>query len=192
MEKNPIARFREVFDRASKSGLEMPDAVALGTVGAGNRSSVRMVLLKGFDDDGFVFYTNLESNKGRDIAGNPNVALCFWWPILHEQVRIEGPVTRVSDAEADAYFATRDRDSQIGAWASQQSRELGSREALQRAFDSASKEYSNRDVPRPSFWSGFRLKPECIEFWLGRPHRLHERYLYTRKGADWTVTMLYP
>jgi pyridoxamine 5'-phosphate oxidase len=192
MEKNPIARFREAFDRASKAGIELPEAAALATVAEGGRPSVRMVLLKGFDDQGFVFYTNVESNKGREIARNPNVSLCFWWPPLQEQVRIEGPVTRVSDAEADAYFATRDRESQIGAWASQQSRSLDSRDVLQGAFEAASRKYADQRVPRPPYWSGYRLKPERMEFWLGRPHRLHERYVYTRKGGAWIVTMLFP
>ncbi len=192
MEKNPITRFREVFERASKSGLDLPEAAALATAADGKRPSVRMVLLKGFDDEGFVFYTNVESNKGTHIARNPNVALCFWWPTLQEQVRIEGPVARVSDKEADAYFATRDRESQIGAWASRQSRELDSKEALQRAFEDASKEYEKKRVPRPPYWSGYRLRPERMEFWLGRPHRLHERYLYARKDGEWIVKMLYP
>ena len=192
MENDPIKRFHTAFSRAQDSGIESPDAAALATVDKDGRPAVRMVLLKEADERGFVFYTNLDSRKGREIANNPNVTLCFWWPPLQEQIRIEGTVVPVSDTEADAYFATRDRDSQIGAWASRQSSELGSLEELRRVFESAAKQFEDRDVPRPPNWSGFRVRPERIEFWLGRPHRLHERYVYTRRGDDWVVTMLHP
>ncbi len=192
MENDPIKRFHTAFSRAQDSGIESPDAAALATVDKDGRPAVRMVLLKEADERGFVFYTNLDSRKGREIANNPNVTLCFWWPPLQEQIRIEGTVVPVSAAEADAYFATRDRNSQIGAWASRQSSELGSLEELRRVFESAAKQFEDRDVPRPPNWSGFRVRPERIEFWLGRPHRLHERYLYTRRGDDWVVTMLHP
>jgi pyridoxamine 5'-phosphate oxidase len=192
MEQNPIDRFREVYSRAKKSGIELPDAAALATVGKDTRPAVRMVLVKTVSEEGFVFYTNLESSKGQEIADNPHVSLCFWWPALQEQVRIEGPVERVSDEEADAYFATRDRDSQIGSWASHQSREMGSPDELLREFEAASRAYANRPVRRPPHWTGFRLCPERMEFWIGKPHRLHDRYLYTRSGDGWLVTMLFP
>ena len=192
MEKNPIKRFHEAFARARDAGAELFDAAALATVGKDGRPSARMVLVKEVTERGFVFYTNLDSRKGREIANNPNVTLCLWWPQLQEQIRIEGVVEPVSDAEADAYFATRDRESQIGAWASRQSSELGSPEELREAFGSEAKRFEDRDVPRPPNWSGFRLVPDRIEFWLGKPHRLHERYLYTRRGNDWIITMLHP
>jgi pyridoxamine 5'-phosphate oxidase len=192
MENNPIKRFHTAFSRAQDSGVELPDAAALATVDEDGRPTARMVLLKQADEEGFVFYTNLDSRKGREIANNPNVTLCFWWPALQEQIRIQGTVVPVSDDEADAYFATRDRNSQIGAWASRQSSELGSLEELRGAFESVAEQYENHDVPRPPNWSGFRVRPERIEFWLGKPHRLHERYLYTRQGDDWVITMLYP
>jgi pyridoxamine 5'-phosphate oxidase len=192
MEKDPIARFGEVYGRAQKSGIDLPDAAGLATVGEDGKPSLRMVLLKGVDERGFVFYTNLESQKGREIELNPNVSLCFWWPPLKEQVRIDGQAELVSDTEADAYFATRDRLSQIGAWASRQSSELESIEQLMDDVDRVATEYENREVPRPPHWSGYRLKPERIEFWISRPFRLHERYLYTRQGDGWTVTVLYP
>lgn len=192
MEKDPIKRFRAAFSRAQDGGVELPDAAALATVDEDGSPTARMVLLKQADQEGFVFYTNLDSRKGREIANNPNVTLCFWWSALQEQIRIEGAVVPVSDAEADAYFATRDRNSQIGAWASRQSSELGSLEELHGEFESVAEQYEDRDVPRPPNWSGFRVRPERIEFWLGKPHRLHERYLYTRRGNDWVITMLYP
>jgi pyridoxamine 5'-phosphate oxidase len=192
MEKNPIKRFHAAFSRAQDGGVELPDAATLATVDEDGRPTARMVLLKQADQDGFVFYTNLDSQKGREIENNPNVALCFWWPALQEQIRIEGAVVPVSDGEADAYFATRDRNSQIGAWASRQSGELGSLEEMRGEFESVAEQYEDRDVPRPPNWSGFRVRPERIEFWLGKPHRLHERYLYTRRGNDWVITMLSP
>jgi pyridoxamine 5'-phosphate oxidase len=192
MEKNPIQRFRDAYSRAEKSGMDLPEAAGLATVGEEGQPSLRMVLLKGVDEDGFVFYTNLRSQKGKEIAKNPRVALCFWWPPIQEQVRIEGTVVVVSDAEADAYFATRDRSSQIGAWASQQSDEMKTDTELLDAVEKLADEYENRDVPRPSHWSGYRLRPERIEFWKGRPFRLHERHLYTRRGDGWVITSLYP
>jgi pyridoxamine 5'-phosphate oxidase len=192
MEKDPIRRFRTSFSRARDAAVELYDAAALATVGDNGRPAVRMVLLKEVDESGFVFYTNLHSRKGHEIAGNPKVTLCFWWAPLEEQVRVEGTALLVSNAEADAYFATRDRESQIGAWASKQSSELGSLEELRRAFDTAAKRFEGREVTRPPNWSGFRVVPERIEFWLGRPHRLHERHLYTRRGHGWAITMLQP
>jgi len=192
MEKNPIKRFHDAFSRARDADAELFDAAALATVGEDGRPAVRMVLVKEVTESGFVFYTNLDSRKGREIVSNPNVTLCFWWPSLQEQIRIEGVAERVSERKADAYFVTRDRESQIGAWASRQSSELGSLEELREAFESEAKRFEDRDVPRPPNWSGFRLVPDRIEFWVGKPHRLHERYLYTRRGNDWIITMLNP
>ena len=192
MEKDPIARYLEVSSLAKESGIELPEAATLATVGEDGQPTVRTVLIKDADEQGFVFYTNMRSPKGRQLTSNPRAALCWWWESLQHQVTAEGRVERVSDSEADEYFATRDRPSQIGAWASHQSDELPSRDVLTRAFDDVSKRFENRDVPRPSHWSGYRLYPDRIEFWMGRPHRLHERHCYTRQGDDWVVTLLYP
>lgn len=192
MEQDPIKRFRDAYARAEQSGVMLSDACALATADDKCRPSLRMVLLKAVDDRGFVFYTNLASRKARELAANPQASLCFWWPPLQEQVRIEGVVERVSDSEADEYFGTRDRSSQLGAWASKQSREMESREELTEAFEDVATRYEGRDVPRPPHWSGYVLVPQRIEFWLGKPYRLHERYLYTRQGGGWGVTLLYP
>jgi len=166
--------------------------MSLGTIEKGGQPSVRIVLLKAFDERGFVFYTNYEGRKGRELLAHPNAALCFYWPPIHIQVRVEGAVTRVSDDEADTYFATRDRGSQIGAWASRQSRPLESPTALDERVARYEREFAGRDVPRPKFWSGFRVAPERIEFWKGKPNRLHERHLYTRDGDGWRIETLYP
>jgi pyridoxamine 5'-phosphate oxidase len=151
-----------------------------------------MVLLKGHDERGFVFYTNLDSRKGGELQANPNAALLFHWKSLRRQIRIEGQVERVSEAEADSYFATRSRDSQLGAWASEQSRPLDRRETFEQAFDDMRTRFQGRDVTRPPRWSGFRVTPERIEFWSDREHRLHERRLFTRAGGGWTEGLLYP
>ena len=166
--------------------------MSLGTIEKGGQPSVRIVLLKAFDERGFVFYTNYEGRKGRELLAHPNAALCFYWPPIHIQVRVEGAVTRVSDDEADTYFATRDRGSQLGAWASRQSRPLESPTALDERVARYEREFAGRDVPRPKFWSGFRVAPERIEFWKGKPNRLHERHLYTRDGDGWRIETLYP
>ena len=191
-ERDPLPRFIEALRRAEKAATELPNAMALATRGRDGRPSVRMMLLKGVDERGFVFYTNLESRKGRELAKEKQAALCFWWPALKEQVRVEGWVKPVSAAEADAYFATRPRGSQIAAWASLQSEELKSREELTAAVERVKKRYEGKQVPRPSFWSGFILVPEKIEFWFDRPDRLHERLLYTRQGKRWVTSRLYP
>lgn len=192
MREGPIEKFKQTLSRAESTGMELFNAAALATADKHGQPSVRVVLLKDVDENGFVFYTNLESRKGVDIEENPLASLCFWWPELQEQIRIEGPIERVSDEEADAYFATRDRESQIGAWASSQSRELGSREVLLERFQEAQGRFEGRSVPRPAYWSGYRVVPEQIEFWYGRPHRLHERILYRRRGVEWEVVLLYP
>jgi pyridoxamine 5'-phosphate oxidase len=192
---DPIERFRSVYALAEKIDraiIPEPNAMALGTVEEGRQPSVRVVLLKSFDERGFVFYTNYEGRKGRELLAHPKAALCFYWPPLDIQVRIEGTVTKVADDEADAYFATRHRLSQIGAWASRQSQPLETPTALDERVAKYEKEFEGRDVPRPNFWSGFRVSPERIEFWKGHPSRLHERHLYTRAETGWKIETLYP
>jgi pyridoxamine 5'-phosphate oxidase len=188
----PFARFGEWMQRAMDAGVAEPTAMALATADADARPSVRMVLLKGFDEKGFVFYTNLESRKARELDLNPNAALCLFWQPLELQVRIEGAVQPVTDAEADEYYASRARGSRIGAWASRQSRPLPSYGELIERVQSYEARFTGDDIPRPPFWSGFRLVPSRIEFWQGRPSRLHERERFERDGDAWRVQNLYP
>jgi pyridoxamine 5'-phosphate oxidase len=188
----PLDRFLELYARVQKAYPKDPNTAVLATVDDEGRPSARAVLIKDVDERGFVFYTNLESRKGRELRKRPVAALCFYWPLLEEQVRAEGAVEQVSDAEAEVYFATRPRGSQIGAWASAQSRPLGSREELERRFSEVEHQFENRPVPRPPFWSGFRLVPNQIEFWKSQPNRLHERVVYQRSGESWTATLVYP
>jgi pyridoxamine 5'-phosphate oxidase len=188
---DPIEIFRDLFERAAQACAE-PDAMVLSTADAGGRVSGRYVLLKSFDERGFVFYTNLESRKARDLAANSSAALCFYWAPLGKQVRIEGTTEPVAEAEADAYFATRPRDSQIGAWASMQSAAMESRAALDQRVEETRKRFEGQSVPRPPFWSGFRVVPLSIEFWTRDPARLHVRERYEREGGTWTRTLLYP
>jgi pyridoxamine 5'-phosphate oxidase len=192
MTTDPFRLFDEWFALAQESELNDANAMALATADGAGRPSVRMVLLKGHSPRGFAFYTNLDSRKGGDLAANPNAALLFHWKSIRRQIRIEGPVVAVSEDEADAYFATRGRDSQLGAWASDQSRPLDSRDTFERRYEEVRARFEGGDVPRPPRWSGWRVEPERIEFWSDRAHRLHERRLFTRSGEDWIEGLLYP
>ena len=191
----PFDRFTTLLAAAREVGVERlpePTAFALATVGAGGQPSVRILLLKGVDERGFVFYTNYESRKGTELLSHPLAAMCFHWQPLERQVRIEGRTTRVSDEEADAYFASRPRGSQIGAWASRQSRPLEHPDALDERVREVEARFAGGEVPRPPHWSGFRLAPERIEFWYNMPSRLHERLVFTRAGDGWRILTLYP
>jgi pyridoxamine 5'-phosphate oxidase len=185
----PFARWLALATQSEK----LPETMTLATATRDGIPSIRAVLLKGADERGFVFYTNFESRKAEELFVNPHAALCFHWKSLDRQVRIEGTASRVTDAEADAYFASRPRDSQIGAWASDQSRPLADRAALERRFADLTRQYAGQGaVPRPAYWSGFRIAPERIEFWQERPFRLHDRVLFTREGDTWRKTRLFP
>jgi pyridoxamine 5'-phosphate oxidase len=191
-DRDPIDLFSEWYAGAEDCGLKEPTAVMLATADTEGRPSARMVLLKGYDAKGFVIYTNLESRKGQQLSANPNAALCFHWMPLGRQVRVEGSVSLVSDSEADSYFASRPRDSQIGAWASSQSAPLKGMLALERQVAKFALKFGVGKVPRPEHWSGFRLLPKRIEFWQHRASRLHERLLFERVSEDWTKQRLYP
>lgn len=187
-----LAIFREWMAEAEKSEPNDPNAMALATADTDGQPSVRMVLLKAADERGFVFYTNYGSQKGRELLANPKAAICFHWKSLRRQVRVQGRVERVSDAEADAYFASRPRDSRIGAWASQQSRPMPGRFTLEAEVAKYAAKFAVGDIPRPDYWSGFRILPERIEFWRDRPFRLHERRLFEKTDDGWRESILFP
>ncbi|MCK6444635.1 pyridoxamine 5'-phosphate oxidase [Elstera cyanobacteriorum] len=189
---DPFLQFAQWFDAAAGREVNDPNAMSLATVGADGRPSVRIVLLKGFDADGFVFYTNTQSRKGGELLANPFCALTFHWKTLERQVRIEGKAALVSDAEADSYYHSRPHGSQIGAWASEQSRPLPDRATLEARVAEMEQRYPEGAVPRPPHWTGFRVVPDRVEFWQGMPYRLHDRMVYERDGAGWTTHRLYP
>jgi pyridoxamine 5'-phosphate oxidase len=189
---DPFDQFAAWFDEAKRTEPNDPEAMTLATATPDGRPSARVLLLKGVDRSGFVFYTNLESRKSAELLANPQAAMGFHWKSLRRQVRIEGRVAAVAAAEADAYFASRPHGSQIGAWASLQSRPLDARASLERQVAEFAARYPEGRVPRPPHWSGFRLVPERVEFWRDMPYRLHERLLFTRAGDGWTTAWLYP
>jgi pyridoxamine 5'-phosphate oxidase len=189
---NPLTLFGSWFADAEKSEPNDPTAFALATTTPEGQPSVRMVLLKAFDERGFVFYTNLESRKADELHANARAAMCFHWKSLRRQIRIEGTVTATTQAEADAYFESRPRASQIGAWASKQSRAMEGRFELEKRFAQFTAKFGIGTVPRPEFWSGFRIAPHSIEFWSSHQFRLHDRFVYRRKGDGWTIEDLYP
>ena len=190
---NPFEQFTLWFDQAVAAKLPEPNAMTLATATPDGKPSARMVLLKGYDERGFVFYTNYKSRKGQQLLANPWGAIAFWWTQLERQVRIEGQIEQVSAEESDAYFHSRPQDSQLGAWASEQSQVIDSREVLEQRLQQLKKEYETKTIPRPPYWGGFRLIPVAIEFWQGRPSRLHDRLLYQRtEEGSWMIQRLSP
>ncbi|HKV42419.1 MAG TPA: pyridoxamine 5'-phosphate oxidase [Blastocatellia bacterium] len=192
VEPSPINQFRLWFAAAEKTVPHLPNAMTLATASRDGNPSARMVLLKGFDENGFVFYTNYDSPKALELDVNPRAALLFFWPELERQVRITGAVSRVSREESEEYFHTRPFDSQVGAWVSHQSEVVSGRKELEERFTQLCAEYEGREVPLPPYWGGYRLVPDTIEFWLSRPARLHDRIRYTRTGSSWTIERLSP
>jgi pyridoxamine 5'-phosphate oxidase len=189
---DPIAQFRRWFDAALAADLHEPNAMTLATATPEGRPSARIVLLKGFDERGFVFYTSYEGRKGRELETNPTCALVFYWGELERQVRVEGRVSRIPEEESDEYFGSRPRGSQLGAWASEQSRPVEGRDALEERLRNLEAEYEGRELPRPPFWGGYRVEPEVMEFWQGRENRLHDRLVYRRSGGSWMRERLQP
>lgn len=189
---DPIALFGDWFEAAKRAGVFMPESMALATATRAGAPSVRTVLLKRYDARGFVFFTNYDSRKADEMAANPRAALVLHWPVLERQIRIEGPVERITHDESFAYFRTRARGSRIGAWASEQSRPLGSRAELEARVRECDRRFPGDEVPLPDFWGGYRVAPERIEFWQGKANRLHDRLLYERTDGGWSVMRLYP
>jgi pyridoxamine 5'-phosphate oxidase len=189
---DPLELFKSWFEAAREAGVLLPESVTLATATPDGIPSARMVLLKDVDEHGFVFFTNYGSQKARELDANPHAALCFHWAVLQRQVRVTGSVARVGSDESQAYFATRPRGSQIGAWASRQSDELENCETLEDAVRELSEKFADQDVPLPPFWGGYRLQPRRIEFWQGRVDRLHDRLVFTRAGSGWSTQRLYP
>lgn len=189
---DPVEQFRRWFEEALAADLHEPNAMTVATATPDGRPSARVVLLKGFDGRGFVFYTNYDGRKGRELEQNPCAALLFYWPELERQVRIEGRARRLSEDESDAYFASRPRGSRLGAVASQQSRPVGSRERLEERLEASEAGHEGREVPRPDFWGGYRVEPESFEFWQGRENRLHDRLVYSREREGWVMGRLQP
>lgn len=189
---DPIAQFHTWMDEALKADVNEANAMSLGTCGADGQPAVRIVLLRGFDAEGFKFFTNYDSDKGRALMANPKAALTFFWPELERQVRIQGDVEKATQAESDAYFMGRPRGSRLGAWASPQSRVISGREELQKYWNKQESQFEDREVTRPENWGGFRLRPRSIEFWQGRASRLHDRIRYRLEGKDWKIERLAP
>lgn len=192
LDPDPIEQFRKWFEEALNANLHEPNAMTLATATPDGKPSARIVLLKGFDERGFVFYTNYEGRKAQELEKNPRAALVFYWGELERQVRIEGQVVRISNEESDAYYMSRPRGSRLGAWASEQSRPIENRELLVEKVRELEAGYAEREIPRPPFWGGYRVVPEAIEFWQGRENRLHDRLLYRRSGEEWEIKRLQP
>jgi pyridoxamine 5'-phosphate oxidase len=192
LDPDPIVQFGRWMQDALEAGLLLPNTMTLATAAPGGRPSARMVLLKGFDHRGFVFYTNYESRKSRELMSNPHAALVFHWPRLERQVRVEGRVEKVPPEESDEYFATRPFESRLGAWASRQSALLSSRDELERRLAELARDHAAGDVPRPPHWGGWLVRPDAVEVWQGRPNRLHDRFLYERSGEAWSRVRLSP
>ncbi len=191
-DRDPVDLFGEWFEAARRAGLLLPEAMAVATTSKDGQPSVRMMLLKAFDRRGFVFYTNYDSRKAGELAAHPRAALLFHWAALQRQVRVEGPVTKLSADESFAYFRTRPRGSRLGAWASRQSEPLPDRHSLEARFRQYERQYEGAEVPLPPFWGGYRVAPQRIEFWQGRSNRLHDRLLFVREGEGWQTMRLYP
>jgi pyridoxamine 5'-phosphate oxidase len=192
MDPDPVAQFHKWFEKVVDANLHEPNAMILATATSDGRPSARTVLLKGYDQRGFVFYTNYEGRKARELEANPACALLFYWGELERQIRIEGRASRIAGEESDAYFASRPRGSRLGAWASQQSRPVAGREVLEERLRALEAEYDGREVPRPPFWGGYRVEPEVVEFWQGHENRLHDRLVYRRTRGGWKRERLQP
>jgi pyridoxamine 5'-phosphate oxidase len=192
VDPDPIVQFREWFEKVVEADLHEPNAMTLATASGDGKPSARIVLLKGYDERGFVFYTNYEGRKASELEANPLCALLFYWGELERQVRIEGRASRISNEESDAYFTSRPRGSRLGAWASEQSRSVEDRNILEERVKALEAEYEGREIPRPPFWGGYRVEPEVIEFWQGRENRLHDRLVYRRTGGRWKMERLQP